>query len=56
MRRISLSPVGLAALSSLMLVPATFRVLATTKLETQAQPEVETFFGTVLRSGENFSV
>ena len=29
-------------------------ICRTSKLQTQAQPEVETFFGTVLKNGQNF--
>ena len=54
MKRISLSLAGFVAMFTLMAAPFQSRVLATPTLQTQAQPEAETFMGTVLKNGENF--
>jgi hypothetical protein len=54
MKRILLSLAGFATLFSLMAAPVQSSGLSTPKLQTQAQPEVQTFFGTVLKNGQNF--
>ena len=37
-----------------MAAPVQSTGLTTTTVETEAQPEAETFFGTILKNGENF--
>jgi Protein of unknown function (DUF5818) len=54
MQRILLSLAVFATLFSLLAVPVQSARLSTSKLLTQAQPEVETFFGTVLKNGQNY--
>jgi hypothetical protein len=54
MKRIFLSLAGFVTLFGLMAAPVQSTVLATPTVETEAQPEAETFFGTILKSGENF--
>jgi hypothetical protein len=54
MKRILLSLAGFAMLSSILAAPVQSAGLSTLKRQTQAQPEVETFFGTVLKNGQNF--
>ena len=54
MKRIFLSLAGFATLFSLMAAPVQSTVPATPKLQTQEQPEVETFMGTIIKNGENF--
>ena|ERR1700722_9320625 len=58
MQRTFLSLAGFAMLFSLILMPsqsaAVATALATPKPQTQTQPTTETFFGTILRNGENF--
>ena len=54
MKRIFLSMAGFVTMFALMAAPAHSTVLATLKLQTQAQPEAETFMGTILKNGENF--
>ena len=52
MQRNFLSLVGFATLFWLMAAPIQFAVLARSEFQTQTQ--VETFFGTILRNGDNF--
>ena len=54
MKRIFLSLAGFATLFSLMAAPVQSTVLAIPTLQAQAQPEVETFIGTITKNGENF--
>src|ERR1700676_354337 len=54
MKRIFLSLAGFATLFSLMAAPVQSAVPATPTLQTQAQPEVETFMSTIIKNGENF--
>src|SRR5579862_8934503 len=54
MKRILLSLAGFATLSSILAAPVQSAGPSTPKPEIQAQPEVETFFGTVLKNGQNF--
>ena len=54
MKRIFLSLAGFVTLFSLMAPPVQSTVPATPTLQTQAQPEVETFTGTIIKNGENF--
>jgi hypothetical protein len=54
MKRIFLSLAGFATLFSLMAVPVQSSAPATHTLQAQAQPEVETFTGTIIKNGENF--
>lgn len=54
MKRIFLLLAGIATMFTMMAAPVQSTVLATPALQTKAQPEVETFIGTVLKSGENF--
>lgn len=54
MKRILLVLAGYVALFGLLAPPVQSVVLAAPTLQTQAQPEAETFYGTILRSGENF--
>ena len=54
MKRIFLSLAGFVTLFGLMAAPVQSTGLATTTVETEAQPEAETFFGTILKNGENF--
>src|SRR5579862_5254946 len=56
MKRTFLSLAVFATLFSLLAAPVRSARLSTSKLQTQAQPEVETFFGTVLRNGQNFAL
>jgi hypothetical protein len=43
-----------ATLFSLLAAPVQSARLSRSELQTQAQPEVETFFGTVLKNGHNY--
>src|ERR1700675_770347 len=54
MRRIFLSLAGFVMLFGLMAAPVQSTVLATPTVETESQPQAETFFGTILKNGENF--
>src|ERR1022692_3022158 len=54
MKQIFLSLAGFVTLFGLMAAPVQSTVLATPRVETEAQPEAETFFGTILKNGENF--
>jgi hypothetical protein len=54
MKRILLSLAVFATLFSLLAAPAQSARLSPPKLQAQGQPEVETFFGTVLKNGQNF--
>ena len=54
MKRIFLSLTGFMTLFGLMAAPVQSRVLATDISQTQAQPEAETFMGTILKDGENY--
>ena len=54
MQRILLSLAGFATLFSLLAAPVQSAGLSTSKLQAQAQPEAETFYGTILRNGQNF--
>jgi uncharacterized protein DUF5818 len=54
MKRIFLSLAGFVTMFTLMATPVQSTGLATPTLQTRAQPEAETFMGTVLKSGENF--
>src|ERR1700737_2840201 len=53
MKRILVSLAGFVTLFSLMAAPVE-STAATPTLQTQAQPEAETFTGTIMKSGENF--
>lgn len=54
MKHIFISLAGFATMFTLMAPPVQSTVLAPPTLQTPAQPEVETFMGTVLKNGENF--
>ncbi len=54
MKRIFLSLAGFVTIFTVMAAPVQSTVLATPKIQTQAQPVAETFMGTVLKNGENF--
>ena len=54
MKRIFVSLAGFVTLFSLMAAPVQSTVPATPTLQTQAQPEAETFIGTIMKNGENF--
>lgn len=54
MTRIFLSLAGFVTLFGLMAAPVQSRVLPTAISQTQAQPETETFMGTILKDGENY--
>src|SRR5580704_16587549 len=54
MKRIFLALAGFVILFGLMAAPVQSTVSATPTIETVAQPEAETFFGTILKNGENF--
>src|ERR1700730_12171059 len=54
MKRIFLSVAGFVTLFGLMAAPVQSTVPATPTLQTQAQPEAETFLGTIMKNGENF--
>jgi hypothetical protein len=54
MKRIFLSLAGFVTLFTLMAAPVQSMLSATPKLQMQARPEAETFFGTILKNGENF--
>jgi Protein of unknown function (DUF5818) len=54
MRRNFVSLAGFAIFFCLMAAPEQSPVLATPKLQRQAQPDAETFYGTILKNGENF--
>jgi hypothetical protein len=56
MKRIFLSLAGSVTLFGLMAVPVQSRVVATNIFQTQAQPEANTFTGTIQKSGENFAL
>jgi hypothetical protein len=52
MKRIFVSLAGFVTMFTLMIAPVQSTVLATLTL--QAQPEAETFMGTILKNGEHF--
>src|ERR1700687_748780 len=54
MKRLFLSLAVFVTLFGLMAAPVQSRVLATAKSQTQAQPEAETYIGTILKDGENY--
>ena len=54
MKRILFPLAGFATLFSLMAAPVQSTILATSKLQLQAQPETETFYGTILRIDKNY--
>jgi hypothetical protein len=54
MRQIFLALAGFVTLFGLMAAPVQSTISATPTIETAAQPEAETFFGTILKNGENF--
>jgi hypothetical protein len=54
MKRILVSLAGFVTMFTLMIAPVQSAVLATLALQTQAQPEAETFMGTILKNGEHF--
>jgi hypothetical protein len=54
MKRIFLSLAGFVTLFTLMAAPVQSAVLTTPTLQMQAQPEAETFMGTILKDGENY--
>jgi hypothetical protein len=54
MKRIFLSLAGFVTLSCLIAAPVLSWVLATDISQIQAQPEAETFMGTILKDGENY--
>ena len=54
MKRIFLSVAGFVTLFGLMAAPVQSTVPATPTLQTQAQSEVQTFMGTILKNGEKF--
>ncbi len=54
MERIFLSLAGFATMFAPMATPVQSAGLVTPTLQTRAQPEAETFMGTVLKNGENF--
>jgi|SRR5579862_1115181 len=54
MKRLFFSLVGFITLFGLMAVPVQPRVVAANIFQTQAQPETETFMGTILKDGENY--
>jgi hypothetical protein len=56
MKRVFLSLAGFVTMFTLMTAPVQSTVLATLTLQTQAQPEAETFMGTILKNGEHFAL
>jgi hypothetical protein len=54
MKRIFVSLAGFVTMFTLMTAPVQSTVLATPTLQTQAQPEAETFMGTILKNGDHF--
>src|ERR1700681_4802582 len=54
MKRIFLSLAGFVTLFGLTAAPVQSRILATDISQTRAQPEAETFMGTILKDGENY--
>src|ERR1017187_5101126 len=54
MKRIFISLAGFVTLSTLMAAPVQSAGLATTKIQTAAQHEAETFMGTILKDGDNY--
>jgi len=54
MKRIFLSLAGCVVLFSLLAPPIQSTALVTPVLQTQAPLEAETFFGTILKNGDNF--
>jgi hypothetical protein len=54
MKRIFLLLAGLTTLFTLLATPVQSTVPATPTLQTQAQSEVQTFMGTILKNGEKF--
>ena len=54
MKPILLSLAGFGTLFRLLTAPVQSAGFLTSKLQTQAQSEVEPFFGTVLKNGQNF--
>ncbi len=54
MKRIFVSLAGFVTIFSLVTAPVRSTVPATLPLQTRAQPEAETFMGTILKNGEQF--
>jgi Protein of unknown function (DUF5818) len=54
MKRIFLSLAGYVILSSMITPPIQSTALVTPAFQTQAPVETETFFGTILKNGNNF--
>jgi hypothetical protein len=54
MKRLLLSLAGFVTLFSLIATPVQSTGVPTSKFQTQAQPGAETFFGTILKNGNNF--
>ena len=54
MKRIFLSLAGFATMICLKPAPIQSKALVTPELQTQAPVEAETFFGTILKNGNNF--
>ena len=54
MKRVFLSLAGFVTMFTLTAAPVQSMVLATPTMQTRAQPEAETFMGTILKNGENF--
>jgi hypothetical protein len=54
MKRIFLPLAGFVTLFSLIAAPVQSTILATPKPQLHAQPEVETFYGTILRNDKNY--
>ena len=54
MKRMFLSLVGFVTLFTLMAAPVQSAAMEALTLQTQAQPEAETFMGTILKDGENY--
>jgi hypothetical protein len=54
MKRIFLSLAGFATMICLKPAPIQSKALVTPELQTQAPVEAETFFGTILKNGDNY--
>ena len=54
MKRMLLSMAGFAAVFSFRAAPAQSTIGSMPILQSQAQPEAETFFGTILKNGDKF--
>src|SRR6202795_5261770 len=54
MKLMFLSLVGFVTLFTLMAAPVESAAMEALTLQTQAQPEAETFMGTILKDGENY--